>query len=225
MAHDIAFVHTSPVHVATFQQLVGEVAPQLRAMHLVREDLLARAQQDGVTHPPLVQQVHAALAEAASGGARVVVCTCSTLGDIAEQADGRFGARITRVDRAMADAAVRLGGRVLLVAALQSTLPPSTALLLSSAARLGVRVQIEPLLVTAAWPHFQAGREAAYIDSIVAAVAAAPRGGAVVLAQASMAPAAPRLAQQGIQALTSPRLGVEHAVALCSPGEHPLQRR
>ncbi|MBX3620841.1 MAG: Asp/Glu/hydantoin racemase [Rhizobacter sp.] len=214
MAHDMSFLHTSPVHVATFEALMVELAPSLRAHHLVRDDLLVRAQHEGVAHAALVHDVQAALADAASGGARVVVCTCSTLGGIAEAADGQGGVRITRVDRAMADAAVRHGGRVLLVAALQSTLQPTTELLRSSAARLEVTVQIEPLMVTEAWPHFEAGRPQAYIDSIVAAVRQAPRGGTTVLAQASMAPAAAVLARQGISALTSPRLGVEHAVQL-----------
>lgn len=214
MSHDIAFLHTSAVHPPSFDRLMAELAPGRVVSHTVREDLLTLAQQRGTAHAPLAGQVKEALARAARGGAQVVVCTCSTIGALAEAADDPAGLRVTRIDRAMADAAVRDGGRVLLVAALQSTLQPTAELLQSSARRAGTSIEVENLWVPDAWPHFQAGRQADYAEAIVRAVAAAPRGGAIVLAQASMAPAAERLAQMGLEALTSPRLGVEHAVRL-----------
>jgi len=215
MPHDIAFLHTSPVHVPTFDTLMRELAPDLRVAHVVREDLLADAQTEGADSPPLVARIRQAMSDAATGGASVVVCTCSTIGGSAEDADLPGGGHATRIDRAMADQAVGRGSKVLLVAALRSTVAPTAALLQSSADRLGISIEIEPLVVADAWPHFQAGRLGDYITAIVDAVAQADvAAGAVVLAQASMAPAAERLAERGIKALTSPRLGVAHAVAL-----------
>lgn len=209
---DIAFVHTSPVHVPTFDKLLLEVAPALRAVHQVHEDLLARAQQVGLADAALVADVCRVLGEAAAQ-ARVVVCTCSTLGGLAESSPPpRAGMAITRVDRAMADAAVRDGRPVLVVAAVRSTLQPTQELLRSSAVRLVKDVDIATLWVEPAWPHFEAGRLGDYIASLVEAVSAASPEGVVVLAQASMAPAAARLAERGFTVLTSPRLGVEHAV-------------
>ena len=75
--------------------------------------------------------------EAASDGAAVVACTCSTIGGIAERTatGGAFTAQ--RIDRAMAERAVRAGPRVLIAAALESTLEPTTALILSTAAQAG----------------------------------------------------------------------------------------
>ena len=214
MLHDIAFLHTSPVHVPGFDKLMHESGPSLRLVHTVREDLLADAQQEGVDSPGLIARVQAALDEAASSGAAVVVCTCSTLGGIAEAHDGRAGYRVMRIDRAMADLAARSGPAVLLVASVHSTVAPTHALLQSSAHKLGVSLDIQSLVVADAWPHFQAGDAARYIDAVVAAVSEAAPSSTVVLAQASLAPAAERLAARGITALTSPRLGAEHAVAL-----------
>jgi len=227
MTHDMAFLHTSPVHVPTFSALMQALAPELRVAHSVREDLLADAQREGVDSPPLVARVRQALIEAASGGAAVVVCTCSTLCGLAEAADGHHAFRCTRIDRAMADQAAQRGATVLLVAAVESTLKPTAALLRSSATRLGVGITIVPLVVTGAWAHFQAGRQHEYIDAIVAAVEPVAAGCTVVLAQASMAPAAAPLAARGIEALTSPRPGVEHAVALHRQTRHqtPHQTR
>lgn len=210
---DITFLHTSPVHVATFDALLKDVAPQLTASHLVREDLLARAQREGLDAPGLMAGLRSAL-ESAAAHARVVVCSCSTLGGLAEATRTRVP--ITRIDRAMADEAVQRGAPVLVVAALQSTLQPTAALLQSSAERSGLPLAMRSLWVEDAWPHFEAGRRDDYLACIVdAARRAAQPGDTLVLAQASMAPAAEMLARHGLSALSSPRLGVEHAVRLC----------
>lgn len=212
---DLAFLHTSPVHIATFDALLRALSPGSRAEHLVREDLLTQAQNGGADSPALIAHVQAALVEAAASGARVVVCTCSTLGGIAEAYDREGAFRVTRIDRAMADQAVRRGGTVLLVAALASTLEPTAALLRSSSSRLGSPVVIEPLLVEDAWAHFQAGDVGSYLAAIVAAATPlAQRVDTVVLAQASMAQAEAQLERLGVTVLSSPRLGLEHALAL-----------
>jgi hypothetical protein len=215
MQHDIAFLHTSPAHVPTFEKLMQQAAPALRVAHVVREDLLSEARRDGTESAPLVARIHQAMAEAGATGAPVVVCTCSTIGGVAEAMDTNGSFNATRVDRAMADEAVKTGRPVLLVAALESTLRPTTDLLRTSAERLGVTTRIESLLVHDAWPHFLAGDHTRYINVIVEAVSRANcSSSVVVLAQASMAPAADALAKWGITALSSPKFGVEHVVAL-----------
>jgi len=214
MKHDIAFLHTSPVHVPTFEKLMQEVAPALNASHVVREDLLADAQREGTESAPLIARIRVAMTEAGAGGAPVVVCTCSTIGGVAESM-GAVGFKSVRIDRAMADKAVSSGKPVLIVAALESTLEPTRALLQSSAQRLGTNPLFEILVVKDAWQHFQSGDLASYIKAIVAAVSAANAASSVVvLAQASMASAALVLGELGITALSSPRLGVENAISL-----------
>lgn len=213
---DIAFLHTSPVHVDTFDALLKEVAPQVTASHLVREDLLDRAQREGLEDPGLIAGVRAAL-QSAAAHARVVVCSCSTLGGLAEAT--RTSVPITRIDRAMADAAVQRGAPVLMVAALQSTLDPTAQLLRSSAERLGLPLALRPLWVEGAWTHFEAGQQEAYLATIAAAVRRHGHAGdTVVLAQASMAGAAERLADTGLVVLSSPRLGVMEALRFCEAG-------
>jgi len=215
MRHDIAFLHTSAVHVPTFDKLMQELAPALRVTHSVCEILLTQAQHDGADSPTLISAVCQAMAQACATGATIVVCTCSTIGGIAETmaTNGAFTA--TRVDRAMADLAVSKGLPILLVAALESTLAPTTDLLQTSARRMGVTLDIDSLVVHEAWPYFTAGDHDRHIGTLVQAVSERSSAGkVVVLAQASMAPAVDALAKLGITALSSPRLGVEHAVAL-----------
>ncbi len=210
---DVAFLHTSPVHVATFSSLVAALAPGLTANHEVREDLLTLARELGPDHPEVVSRTRAAMLAASRAGASVVVCTCSSVGGAAEGTDtgGRFAAM--RVDRAMADAAVASGGTVLVAAALESTLEPTEALLKSSAARARRDVTIRTVVAPGAWALFEAGRDAEYFDSIArAARACLPGPRVVVLAQASMQGAVARLADLGVPVLASPALGVQAVV-------------
>ncbi|WP_395701176.1 Asp/Glu/hydantoin racemase [Aquabacterium sp.] len=220
MPADLVFLHTSPVHVSRFTQLLQQADPDRAAAHVVDEALLADAQHQGADAPAIVQRVHAAMqAAAAAHAARLVVCTCSTIGGAAERTPtgGRFEAM--RIDRAMADRAVRRGPRLLLVAALRSTLAPTRELIDESARALGVDVQPTEHLVAGAWPLFERGDTAAYLQTAAASVrqamaAAAPQGfSAVVLAQASMAEAVPLLADLGTEVLASPPLGVQAIVA------------
>jgi len=214
MTDAIAFLHTAQVHVPTFERLTREIAPELEVRHLVMEELLHEARATGIDNPMLAARVHDAMREAASDGAAVVACTCSTIGGIAEKTatGGAFTAQ--RIDRAMADRAVRAGPRVLIAAALESTLEPTTALILSAAAQAGVGVRPSVLLVEGAWVHFEAGDTARYIEMLASAIRSAAIGAdAVVLAQASMAPVVDELADLGIEVLASPGPGVAHAVA------------
>lgn len=210
----LAFLHTAQVHVPTFERLVREIAPDLAVRHVVREALLADARVVGVDDPGLISRVHDAMREAASGGAKVVVCTCSTIGAIAEHTDTAGAFEALRVDRAMAERAARAGPRVLVVAAVQSTLAPTTELVLSAARRAGVEVRPRQLLIAQAWPHFEAGDTPRYVEMLAEAIRAhADSADVVVLAQASMEPVTQLLGELGIDVLSSPGPGVGAAVA------------
>lgn len=210
MKQHIVFFHTSPAHIDTFERLVRATAQTLRVEHIVAESLLAEAQYVGADDPGLIGRVQGAMQSAAESGAAIVVCTCSTIGGPAERTPtaGRFMA--ARIDRAMADRAVQLGPRILVMAALDSTLGPTAALIRESAAALQVPVALEVQVVDGAWAHFTSGQHDAYQHAIVNAVrAGVGTASVVVLAQASMAPAGEALGDLGIPVLSSPGLGVQ----------------
>ncbi|MEJ6001903.1 hypothetical protein, partial [Paucibacter soli] len=214
MRRHIAFLHTSPVHVETFGRLIKAADPTLEVEHVVAEVLLTDAQRLGASAPSLVKRVQDAMVDAASNGAALVICTCSTIGGAAERTPTSAGFAAIRIDRAMADRAVALGPRILLVAALESTLGPTAELIHESAAALRSEVELELLLVAGAWSHFLQGDRTAYAEAVAAAVrAATSRASVVVLAQASMAPAVELLSDLDVEVLANPLLGVQSALA------------
>ena len=209
----IAFLHTSPIHVDTFGGLMQVHAPDCRVEHLVDESLLRDAQTLGVENAGIVSRVTQRMKEASESGARVVVCTCSTIGGIAEKVDGHGRFVSMRIDRAMADEAVEKGERILIVAALASTIEPTRRLVEDSATIRARQVNIRTMVVQSAWPFFLSGDLAAYYAQIEHAIhGQAGNTDVVVLAQASMAPVAGRFIGDHLQVLSSPELGVSRAI-------------
>lgn len=216
MTKALAFLHTSPVHVATFSRLLAELDPSIVTRHIVEEDLLNAARAAGEITPALDQRIAAAIQEAGAPDGAVVLCTCSTIGGSAEAAGARAGQAVLRVDRPMAERAVALGKRILVAAALASTIAPTRALILEAANRAGKPIELSELLCAQAWALFERGDQAGYAQAIAEALrASAGDAEVIVLAQASMAAAAPLCADLGVPILSSPRLGLEAAIAAC----------
>lgn len=208
-------LHTAESHVPRFAALLNELAPDVPAVQVVDESLLGVARAHGIDAAlPGLETALKSLAEQTS----VIVCTCSTLGAVAERFDGVVGAKVLRIDRPLAEAAVAQGSKLVVIAALESTLEPTRALLEAEAARVGKTVTLELSLCPGAWNYFERGDEDAYLQAIAAhADDVASRGEVVVLAQASMA-GAERLMQTAKPVLSSPRLGVLGVLGLLENG-------
>ena len=201
---DLTLFHTAEVHCATFDALAARIAPGVRLTHVVRPDWLARA-QNGID-ADLAAEITAALAEAP-----VALCTCTTIGSVAERAGA------LRIDAPMMQAAARSGGPVLLVCCLESTRAPSTALLEAAFAAEGTPVRIAHLDLSDLWPLFTEGDGDPFADEIArrveSALAAQPDLSAVVLAQASMAGAQARVrVRSDVPVLASPELALRAAL-------------
>lgn len=200
----LTLLHTAQVHSATFDALRDQIAPGQALHHIVREDLLLRA-QTGIDDA-LSAEI-SALISSADG---TVVCTCTTLGPVAAQAGA------IRIDQPMMQAAAATPGGVLMAYCLNSTLGPSLDLLEDELRRTGTPAKVHPLPLTALWPLFEAGEAEAFAIGIAAeirdVVSAMPDLGSVVLAQASMAGAAALLQDLNIPVFCSPEMALRAAL-------------
>lgn len=207
----VGLLHTSPGHVARFDALLERAAPGQVAVHAVDEQLLADARAHG---PAAVRdRVAAAVRGLVERGAGVVVCTCSTIGPVADSLTD-VGVPVLRVDRPAAVRAAELvrthGGAVGAVVAVESTVGPTRELLAQV-----TDAPVDVVLVDGAWARFEAGDVEGYLDRVRAAARdLAPRVAVLLLAQASMSAAAEQLDDVGVPVLTTPGAVVEEAVRL-----------
>ncbi len=202
------FLHTADAHLGVFTALLDEISPDDGAVHVVDETLLTDARRRGRVDDDLRRRIGMQLEALTAAGAVRVVCTCSTIGGPAEEIGRAEGVDVLRVDRPMARIAVAGGGRIAVVAALESTIGPTRDLLTRAADEAGQRVTVVDAPCLEAWAHFETGDHdryyatiAAHLESLDATV------DVIVLAQASMAPVE-RLVRLTSPVLSSPRTAV-----------------
>ncbi len=202
----LTFLHTSPTHIDTFNTLLRELAPDLPVQHIVDEAILREARDAGRLTEAMQAKVRAQIEMLRA--APVVLCTCSTIGGCAEAA----GPNVIRVDRPMAAKAVQMGRRIIVAATLASTLQPTKDLIFDEAHRQNKAIELIEVLCDGAWAKFEQGDQAGYVEVIAKRLHAVTHlGEVIVLAQASMA--AVEREDFGVPVLSSPRLGLEAALA------------
>lgn len=207
----VGFLHTSPVHEPTFEVLLGEADGETAVVGVVDASLLDRARSVGPDHPSVLADVRRHIADLVAAGCSRIVCTCSTIGGVAEEVGRDLDVTVMRVDRPMAEAAVAFGRPLIVLAALESTVAPTLDLIaeLAAASTSGAVPAVRTVVVDGAWARFEAGDLDGYHSLVVDAIGRVDDEGAViVLAQASMAAAAD-LAPTDTPVLASPRLAVE----------------
>lgn len=204
----LALLHTSPLHVPVFDALRQEHHQDLELRHFVDEELLSRARREGTE--AVAGDVRKALHQAVADGARAVLCTCSTIGGVAEEAAAEAGVPVLRVDRPMAAAAVAEGARVVVLATVESTLGPTSSLIEDEARRAGRPVEVRTRLVEGAWELFDAGDVDGCARLVAAVADEVTDADAIVLAQVSIA-GAQRSVTTSVPVLSSPGPGLAAA--------------
>ena len=210
---ELVMVHTVAGLIDLFDELSAEIDPDVPVRHVVEAALLTDAIDEGGLTDEIRARTSAALLEAAEGAA-LVLCTCSTVGPGADDAAAQADVPILRVDRPMAEAAVAAGRRITVAATLATTIGPTVDLVADAARRAGKEVEIDSVVFAEARARLVAGdaegHERIIADGLHEAASSAD---AIVLAQASMTPALARCADIQVPLLTSPRSGLEAAIA------------
>ncbi|WP_244546324.1 aspartate/glutamate racemase family protein [Bosea sp. OK403] len=207
----ITCLHTAESNVAVFDaaaQSLGIAKGVLR--HEVRAELLAAAEAAGGLTPEIVDTTGAVLLELCHG-TDAVILTCSTLGPAVAAVEEAAAVPVLRVDSALAERAASVGGKVIALCAVETTMGPTTALFAEAARRSGASAEVR--LVAGAWALFKAGDNDGYLTTIANAADAAYEDGAsiVALAQASMAGAV-GLVKKGPKPMSSPTAGLAAAM-------------
>jgi len=209
----LAFLHTSSLHVDTFESIARQLDDSIPLRHEVRAELLERALAAGTSADVVGSAVGGVVQELSGGGAKVILCTCSTIGALAEAA-APPACTVLRVDRPAALRALESGRRVLLVAALPTALEQTLNLLRQVALETRRPLDVIEVLCRRAWASFEHGDISGYVAAIAEVIrSTALPGDVVFLAQASMAPVEALITRSDIAVVSSPRLGVEAALA------------
>ncbi len=207
----LAIIHTAPVNIEPLKALAAELLPHYTVVNLMDDSILPELRNGG-TIDDIEDRLTQYVRIAEQMGAEGILHVCSSIRDLVPRVQPHIGIPIVCIDEAMARAAVRRGRRVGVVATLATTLEPTLRLMERSAAEVEGTVEIEPVLVDAAFTRLQEGDAAGHDALLVQAFHdLLDRVDVIVLAQASMARVVATLpSDMQERFLTSPRLGMEH---------------
>lgn len=211
----IAFVHTALGLPPVFDALADELLPGVERFHLADESLLGVTRRAGRLTPATSRRVLTTIESAVDAGADLVVVTCSSIGAAVEAAQPFVDVPVLRIDEPMADAAVRMGTTIGVLATLQTTLEPTTDLVSRRAAAAGEEVRVVSRLCDGAFDALARGEREQHDELVRAGLEELAReADVIVLAQASMARVVEAVADVGVPVLSSPRLGMERVAEL-----------
>lgn len=216
MVTKLGLVHTSATLVPVFAELLLPFGPRVSGFNIVDDSLIKDVIHAGSLTPAVASRVVDQVGLAERAGADAILVTCSSIGEAVELSARLSRVPVIRVDQAMADRAVGIGGRVGVLATLPTTLGPTEKLVRRQAAEADKAVTVTARVCPGAFEALMAG-DAATHDAIVgAAIREMQRGSdVVILAQASMARVAEALPTDDATApvLASPPLAVASLAA------------
>lgn len=213
MGKTVFIIHTSSVSVADLNRLFKEVDPSLLVRNIIDDSLLPEVLANGGVTPRVLHRIctYAVLAEQA--GADLVFNQCSSVGEAADMAAKMIKIPLVKVDERMAQIACETANRIGVVATLPTTMGPTVRLVQKSADKSGKKIKISQELCEGAFDRLIAGDKKGHNDMVIESIRGLAKNvDVVVCAQGSMLALLPDLGKTPVPVLTSPPLGVKHAV-------------
>ncbi len=207
----LGFIHTALILVEVIKKELSTLPFDLKPFHMVDESLLMDLMKVGELTPKIIRRLCHHVVAAEEAGADIITVTCSSISPAVDVARKLVNRPVLKIDEPMAEAAVKKGERIGIVATVATTLEPTSNLLRQKAEEAGKKISISTALCQEAFQAILQGDTERH-DRIVIekAVELAKGVDLLVLAQGSMARLTKPLSQQvKIPVLSSPNLFVE----------------
>mgnify|MGYP001007219662 CR=1 FL=1 len=211
----VVAVYTGQGLAEPLKEAFREMLPDVRLVNIIDDSLIGDVVKAGQVPPGVARRLVQYFHNGEELGADVILNTCSSVGEVADDARKLIGVPIVKIDEAMAAEAAARYGRVAVLATLPSTLGPTMRLIERQAEIAGRQVEIVSGLAEGAFDALADGRPAEHDRLLLeTAVRVADEADAIVLAQGSMARMEKALAAAtGKPVLSSPRFGVAQVKA------------
>ncbi|WP_159881707.1 aspartate/glutamate racemase family protein [Paenibacillus puerhi] len=217
----IVAVFTGQGLAEPLKAIVQELLPDCRLVNIIDDSLIGDVVRAGEVPPGVARRLVQYFHHAEEIGADVILNTCSSVGEIADEARRFIGVPIVKIDDAMTAAAAAGYERIGVLATLSSTLEPTMRLVRRQAGLAGREVTLLSGLAEGAFDELVSGNPAGH-DRILLETAQriAEEADVLVLAQGSMARMEAKLREAtGKPVLSSPRMGVEAVKAVLEEQE------
>jgi Asp/Glu/hydantoin racemase len=203
--------------VAPINQAFASAWPQAQIFNLVDDSLSRDLARDGRLTDAMTQRFVTLTRYAVGTGARAVQFTCSAFNACIEVARSAVDVPVLKPDEAMIEDALTYGPRLGVVVTFAPSIESVTQQIDARATAMGVHPQVDVRLAEGALEAFRAGDPQEHDRRIATAAAELGPCDVVMLAQYSMARAAPVVRTPGdVAVLTSPGAAVARLKGLLS---------
>jgi len=210
----IALIHATALAVEPIAAAFMRQWPQARRMNLLDDSLSADLAREGSLTPEMVQRFVDLAGYVRRTGCEGILFTCSAFGPAIEAAAMSLDVPVLKPNEAMFDDALDLcqstgGGTLGLVATFEPSVASMSAELMAKAQQRGVSIELRTALAPGAMQDVAEGRVAQHHDKVAHAARELHGCAVVMLAQFSMAAAAPQVqAEVSCPVLSSPDCAV-----------------
>lgn len=206
----VAVIHTTPVTISSLKPHFEEQLPGTRVVNFLDDTILPEINECGEITPSVRYRFHSMVVNAAITKPDVILCACSSVGGLLEESRSFITVPALRIDEPMIRKAVSEGGKLGVMATLQSTLSPTVDCIKRSAEKIFKEVVVEERLLKEAGALLSAGKTDEYLSLVAAQISGLlQHNELVILAQASMAGALSLLDDElCARVLTSPQSGI-----------------
>lgn len=143
-------------------------------------------QKDDITED-IAQRVDFLLKAAQMADPDLIICTCSSVGEVAEDAAKHSTVPIMRIDEPMVRQALTISDRIAVMGTLKTTMNPTCRLVERLALEMGKSVVIEQVLMPEVTPALRAGKLDEALNLVKASAQEIQKNnGVLLMAQASL---------------------------------------
>ncbi len=206
----IALIHATPAAVEPIKAAFAEIWAEPDLVNLLDDSLSRdRATSAGLSDS-MYRRFDALGGYALSVGADAILFTCSAFGPAIERVARAVTIPVLKPNEAMFAEAIAIGGRIGMLATFEPSIASMGEEFEADAARAGSNARLDCVFVPGAMAALLAGHREQHDTMIADAATALSHCAAIMLAQFSMASAAPRLRQRlpALPVLTSPASAV-----------------
>lgn len=211
----ITMVHTVLPVVDTMMQTFANDSRRssVELYNIVDDAIIPRVRSLGISGVSRIVYQHLLAAE--DHGSQVILVTCSSLSSLVDTLRPLIRIPVVKIDEAMIDQAVQAGGRLAVVATVETTLGPTLAQLqkkVADVANAARPLEIVPCLCAEAYTALLRENSPEKHDALVAAAVRKllPEVDAIMLAQVSMVRVLPAIRQMTDKPIfTSPESAVD----------------
>jgi hypothetical protein len=192
----IALIHATALAVEPIGAAFERHWPQAQRMNLLDDSLSVDLARAGSLEPPMVQRFVDLARYARRTGCNGILFTCSAFGPAIEAAALSVDVPTFKPNEAMFDEALercRHRGKLGLVATFEPSLAPMAAELMDKARQAGLSIELRTAFAPQAMQDLAEGRSAEHHRKVAKAARELSDCDAVMLAQFSMAAAAPEV--------------------------------